>query len=489
MRASAYGSAFLAPILLVLAFPTTVLAQGACSWDPSIGQPGMSADVWSLLSFDDGTGEALYAGGAFATAGGETVNRIARWDGQVWAPLGDGVGGVSSPVVYALAEFDDGTGAALYVGGAFTTAGGETAQRIARWDGEAWSPLGEGLGNNVRALAVFDDGEGEALYAGGTFQTAGGQDIVGVARWDGEEWSALGKGLGGGLPFVYAMTVFDDGDGPALYVGGTFITAGGESATNIARWDGEDWSSVGGGVDGWVTAFTVFDGGEGTALYVGGAFNNAGGTQARRVARWDGDNWSALGAGVTGDFPWVEALAGFDDGTGPALYVGGWFEIAGEQPASRIARWDGENWSNLGFGVNERLWTILPYDAGDGEALYVGGHFTASGGAVSNRITRWTCEPPVTTEPIASGPDLRLSSYPNPSSGNMTITLELGEAGPAQLAVYDLLGRQMLVIVEGDMAAGRHSIDWSARQFATGVYVIRLTTLHGSLSRRIVVAN
>jgi hypothetical protein len=32
------------------------------------------------------------------------------------------------------------------------------------------------------------------------------------------------------------MTGFDDGAGPALYVGGNFLTAGGLPASNIARW-------------------------------------------------------------------------------------------------------------------------------------------------------------------------------------------------------------------------------------------------------------
>jgi hypothetical protein len=95
-----------------------------------------------------------------------------------------------------------------------------------------------GLGTNVTvgALAVFDDdGDGPnppALYAGGNFSAAGGQSAHYIAKWDGSSWSPLGEGLGW---LVQALAVFDeDGDGPglpALFAGGWFTTAGGQAAS------------------------------------------------------------------------------------------------------------------------------------------------------------------------------------------------------------------------------------------------------------------
>ena len=114
--------------------------------------------------------------------------------------------------------FDDGSGPALYAGGQFTTAGGVAANRIAKWNGSSWSPLGSGMndgyGVSVIALTVFDDGSGPALYAGGYFTTAGGVAANYIAKWNGSSWSALGSGMNGG---VVALTAFDDGSGPALY--------------------------------------------------------------------------------------------------------------------------------------------------------------------------------------------------------------------------------------------------------------------------------
>src|SRR5262245_28757777 len=166
-----------------------------------------------------------------------------------------------------------------------------------------WLPtFGEEPGTNepVRALTVFDDGGGPALYAGGDFTTAGGVLASGIARWDGSSWSALGSGLTDfpGSAQVSALAVFDDGSGPALYVGGSFQSAGGVAARYIARCDGASWSVPSIGTNGPVRALTVADDGGGPALYAGGNFTNAGGVAASRIARWDGSSWSALGSGM-----------------------------------------------------------------------------------------------------------------------------------------------------------------------------------------------
>src|SRR5215831_15781333 len=142
-----------------------------------------------------------------------------------------------------------------------------------------WS--GVGTATIVRALTFFDDGTGPALYAGGSFIAAGGVEANYVAKWDGAEWSPLGGGVAGRppalLPSVSALAVYDDGTGPALCVGGMFVTAGDVGALSIARWDGAQWSALGIGMSGYtdratVIALTVHDDGTGASLYAGGNF-------------------------------------------------------------------------------------------------------------------------------------------------------------------------------------------------------------------------
>src|SRR5690606_12445186 len=102
----------------------------------------------------------------------------------------------------------------------------------------------------LRDLCVFDDGSGPTIYGCGFFDANElGEPLGGVAKWDGEKWIDVGGGVEGR---GNAMCVFDDGRGPALYVGGWFYEAGGGRVPvwNIARWDGDVWSDVGGGVSG-----------------------------------------------------------------------------------------------------------------------------------------------------------------------------------------------------------------------------------------------
>ncbi|MBX3322950.1 MAG: hypothetical protein KF757_08165 [Phycisphaeraceae bacterium] len=375
-----------------------------------VSDPSGSSFVRALAVFDDGGGAALYAGGFFSTAGGVTVNGIARWDGASWSPLGSGIAGEFLPTVWALTVFDDGTGPALYAGGSdFTTAGGVTVNNIARWDGSAWSALtgpgGTGVDFTVAALTVFDDGSGPALYVGGNFTSAGGVTVNRIARWNGSAWSGLtGPGGTGVNGTVWSLTVFDDGSGggPALYAGGVFTTAGGVTVNRIARWDGSAWSALTGsggtGVGSWVNAMAVFDDGTGSALYAGGIFITAGGVTVNRIARWDGSVWSPLtvpgGTGVNGQ---ISALRVFDDGTGPALYAGGYFDTAGGLTVNRVARWDGSTWSTLtgpgGTGVMSPggVLALMAFDhgIGAGPALYAGGDFTTAGGVTANGIAKW----------------------------------------------------------------------------------------------------
>ena len=329
----------------------------------------------------------IYVGGDFTTAGGVTVNRIARWDGTTWHALDDGTGnpGVSvasstgDPIVRALAIAGNGD---LYVGGDFVNAGGvSTVNRIARWDGTSWNALGAGVGGSVtstegpivRALAIAGNGD---LYVGGDFVDAGGVSNVNrIARWNGASWSALTVGVGAR---VRALAI----NGTDLYVGGDFTSAGGVPNVNrIARWNTSlsTWNTLGTGTNAVVSSLAV----DGSDLYAGGTFTAAGGAPANRVARWDGVSWSALDSGVDS---FVQALAVDSSGN---LYAGGNFTAAGGAPANRVARWDGVSWSALDSGVDSFV-QALAVDSSDD--LYAGGTFTAAGGAPASRIAKYNVE-------------------------------------------------------------------------------------------------
>ncbi len=364
---------------------TLMLEQGAScdpSWLPTFGeQPGVGGEgPWAMTTFDDGSGPALYVAGNFTTAGSTTAISIAKWDGSKWSALSDGF----DSYVNALAVFDDGQGPALYVGGSdvFDIGGGRLARYIAKWDGTTWSTVGAGMNSAVFALTIFDDGQGPELYAGGAFTVAGGVPANYIAKWNGTTWQPVGSGMD---KDVGVFEVWDDGGGPALYVGGSFKKAGGAPAMHVATWDGAGWSALGSGTDDDVYDLTILDDGSGSALYAGGAFTEAGGVTVNYIAKWDGTLWSALGSGVNGV---VSAVTTWDDGNGPALYAGGYLQwtAGGEQP---VVKWDGTTWSNLDSGLNSYVYVLSTWDDGSGPALCAGGTFTEAGDVAASHVATW----------------------------------------------------------------------------------------------------
>ena len=65
-------------------------------------------------------------------------------------------------------------------------------------------------------------------------------------------------------------------------------------------------------------------------------------------------------------------------------------------------------------------------------------------------------------------------NYPNPFNPETTIRYALPQAGQVHLAVYNLLGREVAILVEGSKPAGHHTVRFGADNLASGVYVYRL---------------
>ena len=65
-------------------------------------------------------------------------------------------------------------------------------------------------------------------------------------------------------------------------------------------------------------------------------------------------------------------------------------------------------------------------------------------------------------------------NYPNPFNPETQISFDLAEAGLVHLTVYDLLGRSVASVINGQMAQGRHMVAFNAGDLPSGVYLYRL---------------
>jgi hypothetical protein len=355
-------------------------------WDNRFLPPGLSNGDSPIATNGIGAlaakGSEVYVGGAFTTAGGVPANNIARWDGRRWSALGSGVSGGTPARVWTIAFH----GSDIYVGGIFSSAGGIAANNIAKWDGTQWSALGNGLGGVVNDIAIGPNGE---VYAAGSIP-----DLGHIAKWDGNAWSALGSGVSGSaFPGVSTFILDVAVKGNEVYVCGAFASAGGVQANQIAKWTGSQWAALGGGITQtngeWISSIEIF----GNNLVAGGLFYSIGNVKTNCIAMWDGTRWSPMGpanndglTGFAGDGFWgAWGLAV----VGNALYAAGGFESAGGQPANNLALWNGSAWSGMQSG-NARANQYFAAVAVSGSAAYVASAgLLAIGEVVTNSIAKF----------------------------------------------------------------------------------------------------
>jgi len=65
-------------------------------------------------------------------------------------------------------------------------------------------------------------------------------------------------------------------------------------------------------------------------------------------------------------------------------------------------------------------------------------------------------------------------NYPNPFNAETNISFSLAEAGNVNLSVYDITGRLVVTLVDGQMDAGSHVVAWDASSVSSGVYFYKL---------------
>jgi len=66
------------------------------------------------------------------------------------------------------------------------------------------------------------------------------------------------------------------------------------------------------------------------------------------------------------------------------------------------------------------------------------------------------------------------ANYPNPFRTSTEIRFALPEAAEVSLGVYDMLGRRVAVLANGQMEAGHHRARLDGSELSSGVYVYRL---------------
>ena len=221
-----------------------------------------------------------------------------------------------------------------------------------------WATLGTGLTSATSTIAVSSygmafDNLGD-LYVGGTFVDAGGVDNTKyLAKWtigtagDAAAWVSITP-----IPIVGVQihTIINDGNG-IMYMGGTFSLINDVDAANICKYEPDTgiFTALGNGLNGNCNGLNYYDGN----LYASGLFSIAGDIESQNIAYWNSSTttWNAMETGLAG------ACFGIVKYSATEYFAYGSItnitpSITNGPIVGRIAKWDGNTWSVAGNGLN-----------------------------------------------------------------------------------------------------------------------------------------
>jgi hypothetical protein len=361
-------------------------------------------------------------------------------EGTSWTAVNDGL---TDTAVMVLA-----------VSGTNLFAGTRSAVYRSTNDGASWTLDTTGMGICfVASIAV----SGANVFVG----TYGG---VFLSTNNGNSWSAINAGLPYGPmgPIVVGALAVD---GTNLFAGssGHGLKAYHEPGRGVflSTDYGTNWTAVNNGLtDTSVSALAT----SGTNLVAG-------------TSHWGWDNGGSVFLSTNSGTSWTQASL-------PNCWVKS-FAISGPNLFAGTGRGvflstnDGTSWTQVNTGLTDTNVIAL---AASGTNLFAGGTFSG--------VWRRPLSQMITSaESFVSGLPSWYSleqNYPNPFNPSTTIKYELPKSSEVRLSVFDMLGREVSVLVNDRREAGVHEVKFDGSNLASGVYIYRLQAGNFVQSKRFI---
>lgn len=290
-------------------------------------------------------------------------------------------------------------------------------------DGDSgWQKADYGLSNkNVRAMLAV----GSKVLAG-TYCLSGG---IHSTRNSGASWESSNVGL-------TSTCVLSLGE-----MAGS-VGAGTENGVFRSTDGGSSWisSNIGLPSNAYVVAICSFNG----IAFAGTEFSG--------VYKSSGSGWSPANEGLRE--LWTTSFAAKSN----TIFVG-------TRSGVFWSTDDGGTWNDGSIGLPDSSITCL---LTSGDSLFVG---AASGGVYCRSIAGIVSG--ISGDPVARSCQLE-QNYPNPFNPSTTIRYTLTQRTTVRLAVFDVLGREIATLVNGEEDAGSHLARFEGSNVASGVYLFRM---------------
>lgn len=126
----------------------------------------------------------------------------------------------------------------------------------------------------------------------------------------------------------------------------------------------------------------------------------------------------------------------------------------------------GANWQLETQGIKDHLWAVAAPAPGIGTAV-------GSNDIVLRRDLLYATE--ALAEVMPGGIEIG-RNYPNPFAASTVVPFALGQRTHVTLAVHDMLGRRVVLLVDGELDAGGHVVRFDAASLPAGMYLCVLTS-------------
>ncbi|HDR06219.1 MAG TPA: T9SS type A sorting domain-containing protein [Candidatus Coatesbacteria bacterium] len=387
---------------------------------------------------------------------GNSSLKYARWDGSSWnIETVDSAGNVGWYTSLAL-DSSDRPHISNY-------SSGDGDLKYARWTDSIWQIQTVDLEGDVglnSSLALDSSGYPHISY----YDKTNGD--LKYACWDGHEWANQTVDSEGNVGKESSLALDSSGHPHISYYDGT------NDSLKYACWDGYSWQIE------TVDAPSPPDTWE-TGRYTSLALDSSDNPNISYCDYYLGD----LKYAYRGDGPGVEGAEVFANVGDEGVLVG--WRITGDIPAAlRVLRTAGEGEPKDVFGSLDGVATRwLDRNVVPGESYTYWLEVVEADGTVSRFGPTEAVSIPGETFMLILD-----AAYPSPAREVVNFAYSLPADGRVVLAVYDLSGRRVATLVDGEQAAGRHEASWNCADTPSGVYLYRLETAAGSLTRRLVVS-
>jgi hypothetical protein len=183
------------------------------------------------------------------------------------------------------------------------------------------------------------------------------------------------------------------------------------------------------------------------------------------------------------EFPYISA-------DGHTLYFScpGGHRVPGWQGAFDIykASWNGSTWDSIANvlpPINSATWDFGASISPDNLQLYFCTHRNRDPNA-DYEIMVSTWDPDAVDEDIKPEHNsIELTLYPNPFNARTTISYSLPRDSEIEIAIFDITGRKIETLVQGQETAGEHSVAWDGKDLPSGLYFYRINAGEYSQTR------